>query len=70
MLRFDGRGIKVKIPYIYGMTKYRKERSFRERKSSYERKVLFQLFGPKYLFLLTQISIFDMIMFKPLKLNV
>ena len=45
----------------YGMTKYRKERSFRERKISHERKVLFQLFGSNYLFLLIQNTIFDMI---------
>ena len=44
-----------------GMTKYRKERSFRERKISHERKVLFQLFGSNYLFLLIQNTIFDMI---------
>ena len=44
-----------------GMTKYRKERSFRERKISHERKVLFQLFGSNYLFLLIRNTIFDMI---------
>ena len=44
-----------------GMTKCRKERSFRERKISHERKVLFQLFGSNYLFLLIQNTIFDMI---------
>ena len=47
--------------YLFGITKYRKERSFRERKISHERKVLFQLFGSNYIFLLIQNTIFDMI---------
>ena len=49
------------VRYFGGMTKYRKERSFRERKISHERKFLFKLFGSNYLFLLIQNTIFDMI---------
>ena len=41
----DNKRAKLNWHIHIGMTKYRKERSFRERKFSYERKVLFQLFG-------------------------